>query len=784
MSPTARKSLVIVESPAKAKTIEKYLGKDFIVEASMGHVMDLPRSSLGLDPDKDMTPEYVVIEKKDKFINKIKKAARTAKAVYLAPDPDREGEAIAWHIASVIKDQDIVYRATFNEITRDAVRQAIENPGRLNKHLFEAQQARRVLDRLVGYKISPLLWNKIQRGLSAGRVQSVAVRMIVEREAEIKAFEPVEYWTIDALVCRTEEAKAKKPHYFKMRLAQIDGKKAEIGDEKEAAKIREEALKADWIISKIVERETKRSPAAPFITSTLQQEAARKLHFSAKQTMMLAQRLYEGIEIDESEGESVGFITYMRTDSTRVADEATKAARKYISEKYGKEYAPAKTRVYKTKKGAQDAHEAIRPTSMEREPESVRETLEAIDKKLYKLYVLIWNRFVASQMADATFDSKRIEAMAGKRLLFRASGQTLKFPGFLAVYEEGIDEAQSPEDADPDAENLPMDLAKGGALTQKESDLMANQHFTKPPPQFTEATLVKELESQGIGRPSTYASIISVIQDRKFVNRDQQKRFSPTPLGKIITEMLTAHFSKILDVKFTALMEEQLDDVETGKVNWSTLVENFWREFKVTLEAAQANMRNLKREVEKTDEKCDKCGEGTMVIRWGRNGRFLACDQYPKCRNTRPYLEDGEKPQELKFAKQLCGECGAKMYIKTGKWGRFAACSRYPDCKTIEPLKTMVKCPEDGCDGDLVERTSKRGKVFYSCTNYPKCEFVSWEKPMPFECPGCKNPHLLQGRKGGKGFVHCPKCDYYVPLDDFLKEHSSHAHDEEGGEEA
>ena len=766
MANAAKKSLVIVESPAKAKTIGKYLGKDYVVHASMGHVKDLPKKSLGVDPDNGFDPEYVTITGKDKFLTKIKKAAKTAKAVYLAPDPDREGEAIAWHIADEIKDKDIVFRATFNEITKSAVQNAIGNPTRLDKSLYEAQQARRILDRLVGYKISPLLWKKIQRGLSAGRVQSVAVRMIVDREAEIVAFKPEEYWTIDTLVCRSVEEGKDDAHKFKMRLAKINSKKAEVTNAEDATKIREEILAETLAVTKIVEKEVKRNPSAPFITSTLQQEASRKLNFSSKKTMMMAQKLYEGVEID---GEPTGLITYMRTDSTRVAKEAVNDVRALIEEKYGKDFVPAKAVEYKTKKSAQDAHEAIRPTSMRFAPDEVKDILNAIDKDLIRLYTLVWNRFVSSQMSPAIFDQKRVEAKAGKYLL-TASGQVQKFAGFLAVYEEGKDDTVSPEDAEPDHEMLPAALAEKDELAIKDEELKANQHFTKPPPRFTEPTLVKELEKQGIGRPSTYASIISVIQDRKYVLRDDRKRFFPSALGKEITKLLKEHFGKILDVKFTALMEEQLDQVETGKVKWEELLDNFWREFKVTLEEATVNMKNLKREVIPTEEKCEKCGTGTMVIRWGRNGRFLACDQYPECKSTKPYIEEGEEgqQQDIKYAKQVCSECGKKMVIKTGRWGRFAACIGYPDCKKIEPIKTMVKCSKDGCDGDLVERTSKRGKVFFSCTNYKEtgCDYVSWDKPVPFKCPSCGYYFMLQTKKGGQPGVRCESCSHKCTLDE------------------
>ena len=617
------KNLIIVESPAKARTIEKYLGKDFSVMASVGHVIDLPASKLGVDIENDFAPEYVVIKGKKSILNDLKKCAKSAKAVYLAPDPDREGEAIAYHIGQFIKDDNAnIQRATFNEITRSAVQEAIANPRPINESLFKAQQARRVLDRLVGYKLSPLLWKKVRRGLSAGRVQSVAVRMVCDREREIQAFTPEEYWTIDGMVS------AQLPPPFEIHLAKIDGKKAEVGNKELADKILDTVRGQAFTIGEVVKKEVSKRPFAPFITSTLQQEASRKLRMSARQTMRLAQRLYEGVDLG-SQG-SVGLITYMRTDSTRLSGEAIGQARRYIEQAFGANYLPEQPKVYTTKKSAQDAHEAIRPTDMSLSPDQVASYLEADE---LKLYTLIWRRTVACQMADAKLERTRIEIPVGP-YLFVATGSIIKFDGYLKVYEEGKDEggkteSDNTEGAEPvqleGDETLPP-VEPGQSL--KLEQLKGNQHFTQPPARFTEAGLIRELERQGIGRPSTYAAIISTIQDKEYVNKEKGT-FTPTELGFIITDLLLESFPTIMDIQFTAQMENKLDEVEEGSTDWVALLKDFYGPFEKRLEEAATAMRNVKAEVQETEYTCEKCGS-PMVVRWGRNGKFLACSGFPQ----------------------------------------------------------------------------------------------------------------------------------------------------------
>jgi len=775
-SSAAGKNLVIVESPAKAKTLQKYLGKDFKIEASVGHVKDLPTSKFGVDIEHGFTPEYVVLKGKEKVIEKIRKSASVAAKIYLAPDPDREGEAIAWHIAGELKDlnvEDRVYRATFNEITKKAVQEAIDNPRILNSSLFEAQQARRILDRVVGYKISPLLWKKVTRGLSAGRVQSVAVRVVVDREREIKAFVAEEYWSLEARVA------GKIPPPFTMRLAQIGGKKAEIANEDQVRQLLESLKAADlkileadendtalpgrkdqdrrklvagtsaqWKISRIEKKDVKRRPSPPFITSTLQQEASRKFGYGAKKTMSLAQRLYEGLELGGMG--HTALITYMRTDSTRISPEAIAAVREHISRIYGDRYLPDSASFFTSGKNAQDAHECVRPTDMALTPEMVSPYLEADQ---LKLYTVIWNRFVASQMADAIFEQTRIEAMPTPELLFAATGLVQKFAGYLAVYEEGKDET-----ADEDAEARLPQVVEGDLLNVDE--LRGLQHFTQPPPRYTEATLVKELEKQGIGRPSTYATIVTVIQDKEYVEKDDSRRFRPTELGNIVTDLLVENFPEVLDIGFTAQMEERLDAVEEGTQNWQTLLQEFYGGFNERLVAATENMKSVKQEEIPTDIPCDKCGEANMVVKFGRNGRFLACPRYPECKNTKEYTtsDSGEiSAVEQVESDEDCPACGRRMIIRSGRHGRFLACPGYPECKSILPVKTGVKCPE--CkEGDLVERVSKRGKMFFSCSAYPNCKHVEWNRPIPQACPDCGNAYMLK-KEGKKPSLVCPNSE-------------------------
>ena len=737
------RALVVVESPAKAKTIKKYLGAGFTVKASVGHVVDLPKSKMGVDVEKGFLPEYVHIQGKTKIIQELKKSAESVDIVYLAPDPDREGEAIAWHLAEEIRPSNSnIKRILFNEITKKGVTEGLAHPGEINRHKFESQQARRILDRLVGYQISPILWNKVQRGLSAGRVQSVAVRMIVEREREIAAFKAEEYWTLEA------DLEGERPPSFRAKLSKIDGKKAELTNGDETRSIAAELRGLPLTVADVERKERRKNPLAPFITSRLQQEAARKLRFTAKKTMALAQRLYEGLELGDG---PVGLITYMRTDSTRLSDDALADARGFIAARYGKELLPDAPNVYKSKKSAQDAHEAIRPASTEYDPEKVRTLLEKVahgdQEKLrdvedyVRLYTLIWNRFIACQMKPAVFDQTIVDVQGGRYML-RANGQVMKFPGYTLAYTDSAEETgESEENGD---RTLP-DLAVGEKVTLLKLD--PEQHFTQPPPRFTEASLVKELEDKGIGRPSTYAAILSTIQDRGYTEK-REGRFYPTMLGSKVNDLLVESFPGILDATFTAQMEEGLDLVEEGTGDWRKLLGDFYTPFKLELEHAAKHMRDLKREETPTEFKCEKCSS-TMVIKWGRNGEFLACSGYPECKNTKEFLrhEDGSisiKPEAT--TNEVCPTCGKPMLVKRGRFGEFLACSGYPECKTTRPISLGVACPRPGCGGFLTEKRSRRGKSFYGCANYAKtkCDFVTWDRPVPQACPQCKAPFMVK----------------------------------------
>ena len=745
------KSLVIVESPAKAKTIKKYLGKGFSVKASVGHVKDLPKSTLGVDVEDNFKPEYVAINGKQKVINEIKKAAKDVDRVYLAPDPDREGEAIAWHIAEELRPicSDIK-RVLFTEITRKGVTTALESPVELDSRRFESQQARRILDRLVGYQISPILWKKVRRGLSAGRVQSVAVRLIVDRENEIRAFNPVEYWSI---LCDAQTAAGAD---IEVKLTHIDGEKAELTNEDEAAAIVKRIESGPLKVVNVTRKARRRKPQAPFITSKLQQDAARQLRFTAKRTMGLAQRLYEGIEI-EGEG-AVGLITYMRTDSTRVSDDAVAAAREWVDGRFGKEYLPETAPVYKMKKGAQDAHEAIRPTEMRFEPATVEKLLPDGPEKaaLIKLYTLIWNRFVASQMVPAVYDQTSIDVDASGCGL-RANGQVLRFDGYRAIYQE----AEEGSNKETDRE-LP-DVSDGEEF--KLLKVNPNQHFTQPPPRFSEASLVKVLEEDGIGRPSTYANILSTIQDRKYAEK-REGRFYPTELGELVNTLLCESFPNIVNAEFTANMEEGLDEVEQGTRNWVDLLSSFYGDFSESVERAKLEMRDVRREETPTEHICEKC-QNTMVIKWGRNGKFLACSGYPDCKSTSEFKmgEDGKVIiVEQETTDEVCDACQAPMVVKHGRFGSFLACSRYPECKTTKAISVGVDCPTEGCDGYVTEKRSRRGKVFYGCSNYAKsqCGFVSWDRPIEITCPQCKKPFLLrkENKSGIKFYCHDKDCGH------------------------
>ena len=783
------KSLVIVESPAKAKTINKFLGRNFIVRASMGHVRDLPKSKLGVDVEHGFVPDYVVIPKKKKVLSELQAEAKKADAIFLAPDPDREGEAISFHLAEELGGKKVkIYRILFNEITKKTVQEAIKNPLEIDQDKVDAQQARRVLDRLVGYQISPLLWDKVRRGLSAGRVQSVALRIVCEREREIQAFQKEEYWSVHS------NLESKTPPPFEAKLAKMDGKNVELKDEASTTAVVEELEKLDFSVAKVTAKERRRNPVPPFITSKLQQEGARKLGFTAKRTMMVAQRLYEGIELGK-EG-PVGLITYMRTDSTRISDEALADVRQYIEERYGKEMLPAKPNVYKNKKGAQDAHEAVRPSSSFRDPDSLKAYLDRDELKLYRL---IWNRFVASQMPPAVFDETIAEIEAGRYML-RARGSVLKFNGFLAIYEEGKDddpskkEAESETPAKADGSKQLPPLSEGEIL--KLLELKPEQHFTQPPPRFTEASLVKELEEKGIGRPSTYASILSVLQDREYVNKTE-KKFVPTELGFLVTDLLMGSFADIMATEYTARMEELLDEIEEGRANYLTTIDDFYKKFSKDLAEAKENMTNVKAMEIATEEICDKCGQ-PMVIKWGRFGHFLACSGYPDCRNTREIqnYQNKESADPDAFQNEECEKCGRAMVLKKGKYGQFLACSGYPDCKntrrilraedgTLESKKDQlleekcpkcknqlvikhgrygefpacsaypdckyikqkevgVACPKENCPGQVVERRSRRGKLFYGCSEYPNCDFTSWYMPVKEPCPECGFPVVFE----------------------------------------
>jgi len=735
------KSLIIVESPTKVKTLQKFLGDDFVIKASVGHIKDLPEGDLGVDIEKDFQPTYVPISGKGKIIGELKKASKTVDNIYLGPDPDREGEAIAWHIAEEIGNEDKhVYRVLFNEITKRAVLEALQHPGQLQQSKFEAQQARRILDRLVGYQVSPLLWEKVRRGLSAGRVQSVAVRIICEREREIRDFVPQEYWSITATLKGKDSSTP-----FDARLAKWKGKKVRLDHEEETLSLKKKLEAVPYTVSKIVQQEKQRHPLPPFITSRLQQDASRKLSFSAQRTMRIAQKLYEGVELGETG--MVGLITYMRTDSPRVSSEAISGVRDWIKGRFGESYLPSKPNVYKSRKGAQEAHEAIRPTSMDLEPEKIKGFLE---KDQWGLYKLIWDRFVASQMASATFLQTTVEIHADDAI-FTAVGTVPVFQGFMALYVEGED----PQGENGEKEGILPALSEGEILELL--GLASKQHFTQPPYRFSEATLIKELEEKGIGRPSTYAAILSTIKEKEYVKMEKGK-FFPTELGFLVNDLLVVSFPDIFDVEFTAHMEDDLDKVEEGERGWVETLKEFYAPFQKDLEMAKASMRDVKAEKIPTEIVCERCGS-PMVKRWGKRGYFLACSSYPECRFTREVEVSNEKREETDIR---CEQCGSPMVIKNGKYGRFLACSTYPDCKYTKPLETGVRCPQEGCDGMIVERRTRKGKTFYSCTNYPRCTFALWDKPILEKCPQCESPFLVEKQGKGGTSVRCPRkeCGY------------------------
>ncbi len=744
------KSLLIVESPTKVNTLKKIVGKDFIIKASVGHLKDLPKKKLGVDVDNDFAPEYITIRGKGKILQELKTAAKKVDKIYLAPDPDREGEAIAFHIGNEVTrfTKGKIYRVTFNEITKKAVLDAIKNPTELNSNRVYAQQARRILDRLVGYKISPILWKKVHRGLSAGRVQSVALRIVCEREREILAFKPREYWSI------TLELEGSKEPQFQAKLFKIAGDKAEVANKAEADEILKGLEGTAPVLERIVKKERKRNPSAPFITSTLQQEASRKLNFSPKKTMMLAQRLYEGITLGKKG--TVGLITYMRTDSVKLSDQALEEVRAYIPEKYGKEFLPSKPNMYKSKKSAQEAHEAIRPTDVQLEPNTIKDNLE---KDSFRLYQLIWSRFVSCQMVPAVLDTTQFDIQTGK-FLFRSNGSILKFAGFMKVYVESEDDDKindSKSEVKGDDRLLPA-LEKGEVL--KVHEILPEQHFTQPPARFSEAMLVKELEDKGVGRPSTYASIISVIKDRDYI-QNVERRLQPVELGFMINDLLVENFPDIMTTEFTAKMEGQLDDIEHGTLNWVDALKTFYTPFKADLEKAEEKMKDFKAQVEETDEVCEKCDK-PMIIKWGRFGKFMACSAYPDCKNTRDLeekgTEDGAKTDEVEGN---CDKCEAPLIMKRGRFGKFIACSNYPECKFTRPIGLGISCPEESCKGEIAARKSKKGRTFYGCTKYPDCKFTSWDKPVGEGCPECKNPFLIEKwKKNEDPSILCPNCGF------------------------
>ena len=729
------KSLVIVESPAKAQTINRFLGSSYLVKASMGHVRDLPKTKLGVEIDKNFEPQYVQIRGKGKVVKELRSAASRAKEVYLAVDMDREGEAIAWHLASILgREGGEFKRVIFNEITREAIEEAFDNPTTIDMRKVNAQQARRILDRLVGYMVSPLLWKVVRRGASAGRVQSVALRLIVEREEAIEKFTPREYWTIEG------NFESPRGDAFAAKLEKVGKAKAEFDSLEEAREIEKVLRTLDYSVTRISKKTKRRNPKPPFITSTLQQDAARRLGFSPRKTMRNAQQLYEGIDLGEKE--RVGLITYMRTDSVRIAASAAREAEEFIRSSFGEPYVPGKSRHYKKAKKSQDAHEAIRPTDVSRRPDEVKAHLNADQAKLYRL---IWERFVASQMSPAVFEVTSVE-IAARKYLFKVTGSVMQFDGFLKVYA----------DKAADEENkvrIPV-LEEGDAL--RLLDVSNTRHETQPPPRYTDASLIKELEDKGIGRPSTYAAIIGTVIERGYVERERST-LSPTELGRAVLSILLKILPDIFEVGFTARMETELDKVESGEDDWVQVMNDFYQPFSEDLERADAMKAELKGIVtEEVDVKCETCGK-PMVKRWGRHGQFLACSGFPECKTTKPLEEDDVKVDAV------CPECGGEMLARVGRYGRFLACKRYPECKGTRAFTLGIKCPVEHCDGELKEKRTKKGRVFYGCDRFPKCKFATWDKPVARTCPACSYPIMVEKATRAKGrHLKCPRCKHEV----------------------
>jgi DNA topoisomerase-1 len=732
--------IIIVESPAKARTLKNFLGAKYNIKASMGHIRDLPKKDIGIDIKNDFEPKYEISPDKKKIVKELKDLVNKYDdtMVWLASDEDREGESIAWHLIHALGLKKGGYkRIAFHEITKPAVLKALENPREVDINLVHAQQARRVLDRLVGYKLSPLLWTKVRAGLSAGRVQSVAVRLVVDREREIEKFKPEEFWNIEV------DLKVKKGE-FAAELTKIKGKKSEIKDKKSADKVLQDLEKAKYTVTNIETKESKREPAAPFITSTLQQEASRKLGFSVKQTMVVAQQLYEGVQHGK---EHAGLITYMRTDSFNISNEFLKDAPKIIAKIYGEKFALDKPRVFTKKaRGAQEAHEAIRPTDLSKTPAELKPFLEASQ---YKLYKLIWERTAASQMPAAILDITTITTETENEYAFTTKGQVIKFAGFMKAYVEGTD---NPEETMANKDRILPEVEKGEVC--KMLKINPEQKFTQPPARYTEATLVKKLEAEGIGRPSTYAPTISTIMTRGYIEKKTDKKLYPMEIGFIVNDFLVEHFPNIVDYHFTAEMEEQLDEIADGKIKWVPVIEKFYGPFEKAIEEKKKNLKKADVITETTDEVCDICG-APMLVKLGRNGKFLSCSKYPECKNAKPLKADRKKDEALqeKFKDEKCDKCGSPMIIKNGKFGEFLACSGYPKCKTTRPLSHAlgVKCVK--CGAALVEKRTKRGKVFYGCSTYPKCDFATWSKPIEDPCPVCKGLQVQEKDK-----IKCLKC--------------------------
>ncbi len=756
------KPLVIVESPTKVRTITKYLGRNYNVAATVGHIKDLPAKEMGIDIDQDFKPKYRTIPGKQKVITALKKAAGQSNDIFLAPDPDREGEAIAWHTVDVLKKKGRnFHRVLFHELTKSAIVKAMAAPEDLNREKYEAQQTRRILDRLVGYQVSPLLWKKVKGGLSAGRVQSVAVRIICERERAIFAFEPEEYWSITALL------EGETPPPFEAKLVKKEGAKFTIADEAAAKAIVAAVSQAPFVVEKVAQKTVHRNPLPPFITSKLQQEAIRKLRFSAKKTMLIAQQLYEGIDLGP--GEPVGLITYMRTDSTRISAEAAREAIEWVRKIHGDDYTMAQPRFFKNKKKVQDAHEAIRPTSVWHTPEKVA---PALNKDQLALYALIWRRFVASQMTPALIDQNSV-AIRSDVYTFNVSGSSVKFPGFMALYQTVDQEAESQrkqQDLPPLKAGDKVDLKK---ITPK-------QHFTQPPPRFSEASLVKELEENGIGRPSTYAAILSTIREKGYVDLIKGY-FHPSELGFIVNDLLVQNFPEVFGVEFTARMEDNLDRVETADLDAIKVLKDFYLPFKDKLERAEEEMLSVKGVGIPTGLTCPQCQANELHVKVGRNGHFLACNGYPDCTYSRDYTRDEKgriQPIEINHSAatdKVCPKCQKNMVVKRGKYGEFIACSGYPECKHTESVNggaggqsIGMQCPQDGCEGEIVEKRSRRGKVFYGCSRYPECTFATWDKPIAKPCPICNKPYLIEKNTKRQGnFLACVDrdCGYKEPVE-------------------